>query len=67
LTALWGQHQIIGSIHFPQNAETIAPGNNFSIEAEIDTPVAMSKGLCFTVREDGRTVGAGFVSQIIDN
>jgi elongation factor Tu len=42
------------------------PGDNVAIEAELITPIAMEKELRFAVREGGRTVGAGVVSEIIE-
>ncbi|HYP15345.1 MAG TPA: elongation factor Tu, partial [Bryobacteraceae bacterium] len=46
--------------------EMVMPGDNVSIEVELITPVAMDKGLRFAIREGGRTVGAGTVSEIIE-
>ena len=43
----------------------VMPGDNVSVEVELITPVAMDKGLRFAIREGGRTVGAGTVSEII--
>jgi len=42
------------------------PGDNVSIEAELITPIAMEKELRFAVREGGRTVGAGVISDVIE-
>jgi len=42
------------------------PGDNVQMEIELITPVAMDKGLRFAIREGGRTVGAGTVSEIIE-
>jgi elongation factor Tu len=42
------------------------PGDNVQLEVELITPVAMDKGLRFAIREGGRTVGAGTVSEIIE-
>ena len=44
----------------------VMPGDNVTIEAELITPIAMEKELRFAVREGGRTVGAGVVSEIIE-
>jgi elongation factor Tu len=41
------------------------PGDNVSVEVELITPVAMDKGLRFAIREGGRTVGAGTVTEIL--
>jgi elongation factor Tu len=43
----------------------VMPGDNVSIEVELITPVAMDKGLRFAIREGGRTVGAGTVTEIV--
>jgi elongation factor Tu len=45
--------------------EMVMPGDNVQLEIELITPVAMDKGLRFAIREGGRTVGAGTVSEII--
>jgi elongation factor Tu len=45
--------------------EMVMPGDNVSIEVELITPVAMDKGLRFAIREGGRTVGAGTVTEIL--
>ena len=42
------------------------PGDNISIDVELDQQVAMEKGLRFAIREGGRTVGAGQVTEILD-
>ena len=44
----------------------VMPGDNVTIEANLITPIAMEKELRFAVREGGRTVGAGVVSEIIE-
>ncbi|RLB91727.1 MAG: elongation factor Tu, partial [Deltaproteobacteria bacterium] len=44
----------------------VMPGDNVDIEAELITPIAMEKELRFAIREGGRTVGAGVVSEIIE-
>ena len=50
----------------PEGMEMVMPGDNVSIEVELITPVAMDKGLRFAIREGGRTVGAGTVSEIVE-
>jgi elongation factor Tu len=45
--------------------EMVMPGDNVQLEVELITPVAMDKGLRFAIREGGRTVGAGTVSEIL--
>jgi len=44
----------------------VMPGDNVQLEVELITPVAMDKGLRFAIREGGRTVGAGTVSEILE-
>ena len=43
----------------------VMPGDNMSMEIELHTPVAMEKGLSFAIREGGRTVGAGTITEIV--
>jgi elongation factor Tu len=57
---------VTGVAKLPEGTEMVMPGDNVSIEVELITPVAMDKGLRFAIREGGRTVGAGTVSEIID-
>jgi elongation factor Tu len=56
---------VTGVVKLPQGVEMVMPGDNTEIEAELITPIAMEKELRFAVREGGKTVGAGVVSQII--
>jgi elongation factor Tu len=46
--------------------EMVMPGDNVTLEIELITPVAMDKGLRFAIREGGRTVGAGTVTDIVE-
>ncbi|HYL35077.1 MAG TPA: elongation factor Tu, partial [Bryobacteraceae bacterium] len=46
--------------------EMVMPGDNVNLEIELITPVAMDKGLRFAIREGGRTVGAGTVTEILE-
>ena len=57
---------VTGIIKLPEGVETVMPGDNVSVEAELITPIAMDKELRFAIREGGRTVGAGVVSDIIE-
>ena len=57
---------VTGSVHLPEGTEMIMPGDNTAITAELITPIAMEKELRFAIREGGRTVGAGVVSEIIE-
>ncbi|MFY9708051.1 MAG: elongation factor Tu, partial [Desulfobacterales bacterium] len=50
----------------PEGVEMVMPGDNVTIEAELITPIAMEKEVRFAIREGGRTVGAGVVSDIIE-
>jgi elongation factor Tu len=56
---------VTGSVTLPANTEMVMPGDNVAIEVELITPIAMEKEVRFAVREGGRTVGAGVVSEII--
>ncbi|HLV01972.1 MAG TPA: elongation factor Tu, partial [Acidobacteriota bacterium] len=46
--------------------EMVMPGDNVSIEVSLITPIAMEKGLRFAIREGGRTVGAGTITDILE-
>jgi len=50
----------------PAGTEMVMPGDNVSLAVELITPVAMDKGLRFAIREGGRTVGAGTVTEILE-
>ncbi|MEE4357664.1 MAG: elongation factor Tu [Desulfococcaceae bacterium] len=56
---------VTGILNLPEGVEMVMPGDNVKISAELITPIAMEKELRFAVREGGRTVGAGVVSDII--
>jgi len=56
---------VTGTVTLPKGVEMVMPGDNVSITVELLTPIAMNKELRFAIREGGRTVGAGVVSQII--
>ncbi len=56
---------VTGVATLPEGTEMVMPGDNVSLEVELITPVAMDKGLRFAIREGGRTVGAGTISEII--
>jgi elongation factor Tu len=56
---------VTGEIGLPEGTEMVMPGDNVSIEVELIKPVAMDKGLRFAIREGGRTVGAGQVTEVI--
>jgi elongation factor Tu len=56
---------VTGNIELPEGVEMVMPGDTISITGELITPVAMDKGLKFAIREGGRTIGAGTVTEII--
>jgi elongation factor Tu len=56
---------VTGVAQLPEGMEMVMPGDNVQLEVELITPVAMDKGLRFAIREGGRTVGAGTVSEIL--
>jgi len=57
---------VTGVCALPSGVEMVMPGDNVTMEIELITPVAMDKGLKFAIREGGRTVGAGIVSEIVE-
>ena len=57
---------VTGSVKLPEGVEMVMPGDNVSLEVELLTPIAMEKTIRFAIREGGRTVGAGRVSEIIE-
>jgi elongation factor Tu len=57
---------VTGEILLPEGVEMIMPGDNLTIEVQLIAEVAMDKGLRFAIREGGRTVGAGQVTEIIE-
>jgi elongation factor Tu len=56
---------VTGSIKLPDGVEMVMPGDNIQMEVELITPIALEKTMRFAIREGGRTVGAGRVSEII--
>ncbi|WP_057939470.1 elongation factor Tu [Algoriphagus resistens] len=57
---------VTGEIKLPENVEMVMPGDNVTIEVTLLNAVALEKGLRFAIREGGRTVGAGQVTEILD-
>jgi elongation factor Tu len=57
---------VTGSVKLPDGVEMVMPGDNVSLEVELLNTIAMEKGLRFAIREGGRTVGAGQVTEILD-
>ena len=57
---------VTGTIMLPEGVEMVMPGDNLTITVELLSPIALSVGLRFAIREGGRTVGAGQVTEILD-
>jgi elongation factor Tu len=57
---------VTGVVTLPEGVEMVMPGDNVSVEISLITPIAMEKELRFAIREGGRTVGAGVISEIIE-
>jgi elongation factor Tu len=57
---------VTGSAKLPDGVEMVMPGDNVTMSVELITPIAMDKGLRFAIREGGRTVGAGTVTEVIE-
>lgn len=57
---------VTGNLTLPEGVEMVMPGDNVTISAELITPIAMEKGLRYAIREGGRTIGAGVVSEIFE-
>jgi elongation factor Tu len=57
---------VTGTLHLSEGVEMIMPGDNTSVSVELISPVALEKGARFAIREGGRTVGAGSVTEIIE-
>jgi elongation factor Tu len=56
---------VTGTAQLPAGVEMVMPGDNVAMEIELITPIAMEKGLRFAIREGGRTVGAGTITEVI--
>jgi elongation factor Tu len=56
---------VTGNVTLPAGVEMVMPGDNVSVEVELISPVAMEKGQRFAIREGGRTIGAGRVSDVV--
>ncbi len=56
---------VTGTVTLPAGTEMIMPGDNISVDIELIAPIAMEKGLRFAIREGGRTIGAGRVTDIV--
>jgi elongation factor Tu len=56
---------VTGVAHLPEGVEMVMPGDNVEMRVELDKPIAMEEGLRFAIREGGRTVGAGRVTNVV--
>ena len=56
---------VTGTINLPDGVEMVMPGDNLTITVDLHSPIAMNVGLRFAIREGGRTVGAGQVTEIL--
>ena len=56
---------VTGVCKLPDGTEMVMPGDNIAMEIELIAPIAMDKGVRFAIREGGRTVGSGVVTEII--
>ena len=61
----FGTADVTGVCKLPEGVEMVMPGDNLSIEIDLQKPIAMEKGQRFAIREGGRTIGAGRISEII--
>ena len=57
---------VTGSSDLPEGTEMVMPGDNVNLSVELIAPIAMEKGVRFAIREGGRTVGAGTVTEILE-
>ncbi len=57
---------VTGTVTLPQGVEMVMPGDNVSVEVQVIAPVAMERGQRFAIREGGRTIGAGRVTEVIE-
>jgi elongation factor Tu len=57
---------VTGNVALPEGVEMVMPGDNVSVDIELNKPVAMEKGQRFAIREGGRTIGAGRISDIVE-
>ena len=57
---------ITGTIALPEGTEMVMPGDNITMKIDLINPIAIEKGLRFAIREGGRTVGSGVVTEIIE-
>ena len=62
----FGTADVTGIVELPEDVEMVMPGDNITLEVELLAPIAMNNNLRFAIREGGRTVGSGVVSEIIE-
>jgi elongation factor Tu len=55
---------VTGAIHLPEGVEMVMPGDNTKMSVELIMPVALEEGVRFAIREGGRTVGAGVLTEV---
>ncbi len=65
LSSTFRTTDVTGTIELPAGVEMVMPGDNVEITVKLIAPVALEKGMRFAIREGGRTIGAGTVSEII--
>jgi elongation factor Tu len=56
---------VTGTLTLPAGVEMVMPGDNVSVDVELQKSVAMEKGLKFAIREGGRTIGSGIVTEVV--
>ncbi|MBI4124547.1 MAG: elongation factor Tu, partial [Deltaproteobacteria bacterium] len=57
---------VTGVVTLPEKVEMVMPGDNVTMDVELINPIAMEKELRFAIREGGRTVGAGVVTEVVE-
>jgi elongation factor Tu len=57
---------VTGAVNLPEGVEMVMPGDNANLSIELITPIAMEKGLKFAIREGGRTIGAGSITDVLE-
>ncbi|MEA2086991.1 MAG: elongation factor Tu, partial [Candidatus Caldatribacteriota bacterium] len=57
---------VTGTVTLPEGVEMVMPGDRITISGELITPIAMEKQLRFAIREGGRTISAGVVSEVVE-
>jgi elongation factor Tu len=55
---------VTGVVQLPADVEMVMPGDNVAIEVELITPIALEKEVRFAIREGGRTIGSGVVTEV---